>query len=420
MATVNYTVNQFALVDEKNEALTKLLATFSWQDEPLLKLSLPLFPQIDAISCIDDIATLDAFRHNLIVRLKQLKAQGQSMDLSSQVLDKLSFMWAAFFDERVIYESEIDTIEWENNTLVSQLFGIRNSGETFFTLVKQLMTEPSQYLELLQISYLLLQLGFKGKYHDKRAIELNQFIADVSHALSEFGVLETANNQYSAYSKVVKKPYRLLLKRGLNPKWFWITCVVVFVGAIIGYEHELTKIYSQQQKEYSVMAQETRDHLAAIQPQTHFIEQKNFIGQGGYIAPIDNASDANMDSAPEAKHIEPESIQNEQSSTVEESMADSAIANRAEVEKPSNVISTRNRASDSSKRYLVQLGVYDRESAAQYLTSKCINETYPLQFGEAGERTFVGYVVDNYQQAKIVSKFFQQHCQLTPYVKEYK
>ena len=287
MSTVNYTVNQFALVDEKNEALTQLLANFSWQDEPLLKLSLPLFPQIEAIACIDDIATLDAFRHNIITCLKQLKAQGHQIEQPAQILDKLSFMWSAFFDERVIYESEIDTTEWENNTLVSQLFGIRNSGETFFTLVKQLMEEPSQNLQLLQISYLLLQLGFKGKYHARRAIELNQFIAEIQHALSEFGVLNQHSTDFSAYNKVVKKPYRLLLRRGLNPTLFWLICFLICLCAAIIYQQELSSLYGKQQDEYRVMTEETREYLNSIQPEVHYIEQSNFISQeSGYATQV--------------------------------------------------------------------------------------------------------------------------------------
>ncbi|REL30715.1 DotU family type IV/VI secretion system protein [Thalassotalea euphylliae] len=416
MHSANYSVNQFSLVDEKNEALTQLLANFSWQDEPLLKLSLPLFPQIDAISCIDDNATLDAFRHNLVSRLKQLKAQGQSLNLSPQLLDKLSFMWAAFLDERVIYESDIDTTAWENNTLVSQLFGIRNSGETFFTLVKQLMNDPSHNLELLQISYLLLQLGFKGKYHGRRAIELNQFIAEVSHALSEFGVLQTQNHRYSAYSKVVKKPYRMLLKPGIRPKWFWLTCIVVLTAAIGIYQQELSELYANQQDEYREMAKETRQYLTAIQPKNQFIEQKDFISQGSHLGQgsyIGQPSSMSNDTELVVTKQQP-------SDTAQQQVISSAPVANETTAILSTEISQPITKPKTGKRYLVQLGVYDRESAAQQLTSHCSNDTYPLQFGHIDTRTFVGYVTESYAQANTVSQFFQNHCQLVPYIKEYK
>ena len=389
MTTVNYTVNQFALVDEKSEALTQLLTDFSWQDEPLLKLSLPLFSQIQAIQCIEDLATLDAFRFNLIERLKTLKKQGRLLDISPQILDKLSFMWAAFFDERVIYESSIDTTQWENNTLVSQLFGIRNSGETFFTLIKQLMEQPSKHLALLQLAYLLLQLGFKGRYHDRRAIELNQFIADINHALSEFGILSRPNLTYSAYSAEVHKPYRWLLKRGLSPKWFWLICFITCLVATILYQQNLSELYKSQQQEYREMGDETDAYLKAIKPKTPYVENTQFISQG--LFNVTNAADNT-------------SVENvlEQQESAEQLDSDKTTAPQSE----------------NTVGYFVQLGVYDSRDAAKYLLERCQNTKYPLQIEQNKKQTFVGYKVTGFTQAKTVSNFFFEHCQLVPYIKE--
>ena len=389
MSTVNYTVNQFALVDEKNEALTQLLADFSWQDEPLLKLSLPLFPQIEAISSIDELTTIDAFRHNLVDQLKQLKTQGLQLNLSPKILDKLSFMWAAFFDERVIYESPIDTVQWENNTLVSQLFGIRNSGETFFTLIKRLMGEPSQNLELLQLSYILLQLGFKGKYHDKRTIELNQTIAEINHVLSEFGALPTNKSQLSAYSTSVKKPYRVLLKRGLNPTLFWLFCIMACIAAAIIYQQKLTEVYTDQQSEYQLMADETGDYLKSIQPKVHYVEQKDFISQD----------------------IFQPALQPESSQKIEQNFPKQAV---------SQPLPKTSAVEPKPTVYLVQLAIYDVDTTVQLLINRCANDTYPPQQGVINGRTYVGYLANGYQQAKRVSNFYQEYCQLVPYIKEYK
>lgn len=414
MTTVNYTVNQFALVDEKNEALTQLLTRFSWQDEPLLKLCLPLFPQIDVISCLDDAATMDAFRFNIVTRLKQLKVQGRELQQPAEVLDKLSFMWAAFFDERVIYESEIDTIQWENNTLVSQLFGIRNSGETFFTLVKQLLENPGKNIDLLQVSYFLLQLGFKGKYHDKRAVELNQFIAEISHVLNEFGALNSKKLDYSSYSHDVKKPYRLLLKRGLSPKWFWFLCGIACLTAVIFYETELRKLYATQQQEYVVMADETKSYMKSIEPEPHVIEQSDFIGQGAL--------------STTAAATKQGGVEKETFDYVVEETGESVSEKTSNIEKLESLDEGENSAVSKDEKpqttkvanYFVQLGVYFSESAAKHLLKKCENSQYPLQIEQANNKTYVGYFVEGFREAKQVSQYFADYCQQEAYIKEYK
>lgn len=414
MTTVNYTVNQFALVDEKNEALTQLLTRFSWQDEPLLKLCLPLFPQIDVISCLDDAATMDAFRFNIVTRLKQLKVQGRELQQPPEVLDKLSFMWAAFFDERVIYESEIDTIQWENNTLVSQLFGIRNSGETFFTLVKQLLENPGKNIDLLQVSYFLLQLGFKGKYHDKRAVELNQFIAEINHVLNEFGALKSKKLDYSSYSHEVKKPYRLLLKRGLSPKWFWFLCGIACLTAVIFYETELRKLYATQQQEYAVMADETKSYMKSIEPEPHVIEQSDFIGQGA----LSTAAHSTEYSRPEKEtfaYVVEETIEPET-----EKVDSNEVLESPEKETSNASIDEDKAQTTNTANYFVQLGVYFSESAAKHLLKKCKNDEYPLQIEQANNKTYVGYFVEGFSDAKQVSQYFTEYCQQDAYIKEYK
>jgi type VI secretion system protein ImpK len=54
--------------------------------------------------------------------------------------------------------------EWERMPLQLRLFGEHLAGEHFFTRLEALRLDPHKNLELLEVYYTCLLLGFRGKY----------------------------------------------------------------------------------------------------------------------------------------------------------------------------------------------------------------------------------------------------------------
>lgn len=403
MSTASYTVNQFALVDERNTALKDLLNEFEWQGEELMRLSLPLMPMIDAIKSLDDLASLDNYRANVVGELKNIKHRGQSLAVSPALLDKLCFIWAAYFDERVGYESELDTTQWQNKTLVSQLFGIRNSGETFFNLIKQLMGSPKKHLALLKVCYVILQLGFKGKYHNHHRAELKQIIMDMHYALSELGALDQAITEQPHRITLLRR--RLGLFKGITPLVFWLSVGVILLCGLASYNHYLGEIYQQQDLEYQQMADDTYQHIQKLQPQKMYMENTQFFEQATY--PID----AEADIAPSRKLLS--------------DMTSPMIAPAALLEDKSEHTHlsdlhdpTAQSMSEPEVQYLVQIGAFNNMERAEKLHNSCTNSQYPLQIIQRQARQFVGYVATGFAQAKVASDYLTERCNINPYIKK--
>ena len=54
---------------------------------------------------------------------------------------------------------------WGQRSLLRVYHNEASGGERFFVLLDQLMARPQEYRDLLELFYVLLCMGFKGKYH---------------------------------------------------------------------------------------------------------------------------------------------------------------------------------------------------------------------------------------------------------------
>jgi type VI secretion system protein ImpK len=54
---------------------------------------------------------------------------------------------------------------WGQRSLLRVYHNEASGGERFFVLLDQLMARPQEYHDLLELFYVLLFMGFKGKYH---------------------------------------------------------------------------------------------------------------------------------------------------------------------------------------------------------------------------------------------------------------
>ena len=54
--------------------------------------------------------------------------------------------------------------EWSHQSLLSTFHNETLGGEKFFLILERVMPDPATNLELLELMYLCLSIGFKGKY----------------------------------------------------------------------------------------------------------------------------------------------------------------------------------------------------------------------------------------------------------------
>jgi len=93
------------------------------------------------------------------------------------------FALVAFLDESIISSSWEQKDEWLSEPLQLKLFDTFNAGEEFFTNINSFRQRTSSNKDVLEIYYICLVLGFKGKYQLQSPENLRRVIDDLNMEL---------------------------------------------------------------------------------------------------------------------------------------------------------------------------------------------------------------------------------------------
>jgi type VI secretion system protein ImpK len=116
-------------------------------------------------------------------RINRLLDQAESQALragkaSSDVSDAM-FAVVAFIDETIQGSDWPGKSQWLMNPLQTVRFGRSDAGEEFFRRLESVRMDPRRNAEVLEVCYLTLALGFKGKYQLHGAHDLRRLIDEV-------------------------------------------------------------------------------------------------------------------------------------------------------------------------------------------------------------------------------------------------
>lgn len=148
---------------------------FAARIRPELELRVGINPLVEAASLLllhqaqlcqaieqQDLATLKETLVNDIKTFEYL-ALSRGCDQTTEV-NIARYVLCTVLDEAVATTPWGEEGEWSRYSLLSQFHNETYGGERLFQLVDKLSTNPAKYLNLLELIYLCLSLGFEGKY----------------------------------------------------------------------------------------------------------------------------------------------------------------------------------------------------------------------------------------------------------------
>jgi type VI secretion system protein ImpK len=144
---------------------------------------LMLIMQIRITRQLDDPATMRAKVKDLLSRLD---SKGRSAGIEYEQLEAAKFALVAFLDEAVTGIEFADKDSWLSSPLQMELYNRYDAGEEFFKRLQSLRQRPQANLQALEIYYLCLVAGFKGKYHHTDPEALRGLIEDIRSEIFRF------------------------------------------------------------------------------------------------------------------------------------------------------------------------------------------------------------------------------------------
>jgi len=164
----------------------KSIENLAIYDNPLLNASSELLALLVSLSRQGTPRDIDDFRQQLLDSIADFKRRGLFLDYHPNVIEKSCFVLCTAFDETILYTVWGKQSGWENNSLLSKVFNQRDGGEVFFHLLEQARRQPSKLVDFLELQYVLIMLGFLGKYRHSDRRKINELKSELYSVIRHY------------------------------------------------------------------------------------------------------------------------------------------------------------------------------------------------------------------------------------------
>lgn len=131
---------------------------------PLVASAGPIFTAINCIDYEQYHGSITLLYESLLNEFKTLEEKLRRLDYRSAIILAARYFLCTYIDEILSSPGSQLQAVWQRKpllkTLQNELFG----GERFFLILERASDDPKANIDLLELGFLILSLGFKGKY----------------------------------------------------------------------------------------------------------------------------------------------------------------------------------------------------------------------------------------------------------------
>lgn len=138
------------------------------------------FILIIQLRATNDYGSASLLKTRVIEMFDKFENNARRIGIDNEKVRMVKFALVAFLDETIISSEWTEKNEWLAEPLQIKLFDTFNAGEEFFTNMSTLRQRTSANKDVLEIYYLCLSLGFKGKYQLQSPENLRRIIDDLN------------------------------------------------------------------------------------------------------------------------------------------------------------------------------------------------------------------------------------------------
>lgn len=130
----------------------------------LLQAASPLLILIGQLRTSLSYPDIGGLRRQILDQLREFEDRARAGGASHETTLAARYVLCGSLDEAVLSTPWGGQSEWGSQTLLVTLHRETSSGEKFFDMLDQLSADPARHIDLLELQYICLALGFEGKY----------------------------------------------------------------------------------------------------------------------------------------------------------------------------------------------------------------------------------------------------------------
>jgi type VI secretion system protein ImpK len=126
--------------------------------------ALPLLMVVPKLRKIAFHQSVKDLQERLVAEIGTFQNRSLQHGYSEEQVRTASYLICSLIDETVLNTPWGSESFWGHDTLLVKFHREAVGGEEFFPVVERLMRRPTEHLDLLELAYMCLSLGFEGKY----------------------------------------------------------------------------------------------------------------------------------------------------------------------------------------------------------------------------------------------------------------
>lgn len=165
--------------------------------------------------------------------LLKFELRGQQEALPKNVVKSAKYVLCTFLDEAILQTEWGRDSDWGRHTLLAQFFNETWGGKTVFKIRQFCLENIHEYIDLLEMIYLCLCLGFRGQYgtEPNGEVLLGRMKRETYQAIADYRG-ERANAPLSPQGASTYQA-TTVLKQAKSLKWIIAACAGVIVVAYV-------------------------------------------------------------------------------------------------------------------------------------------------------------------------------------------
>lgn len=194
-------------------------------DRRLVELYSPCFVHVLEMQETDALGETEALRRQIYDLLDQCEEAAKEAGISSEDIEEAKFALVAFIDETILSSDWAGTDEWMKTPIQLELYDQFDAGEVFFERLEELREDPAYNAEVLEVYYLCMTLGFKGKYQLQKQEKFREIIESTADLLADLP--ETSTEEMAPHARPQDQTETEI--RSKVPTW-----VIAAIAALLG------------------------------------------------------------------------------------------------------------------------------------------------------------------------------------------
>jgi type IV/VI secretion system ImpK/VasF family protein len=200
---------------------------------PLIASAMPLLSRVGEIEQLSGV-TAEQLAQELQHEIKAFENAAHKNNYRSQMILAARYLLCSLLDELI--EKFQPQLNWPDHSLLKFFQHETFGGERFFIILKRSFEDPAVYIDLLELGYICLSLGYHGKYQQPSELrELGLFIDQL------YQIIEQQRGEHQPALTEIRhtKPS----SRWRLPPWWAmvVSCGIILSTIFIPYTHQLNK-----------------------------------------------------------------------------------------------------------------------------------------------------------------------------------